>query len=495
MILFFSTFIAFFVSVTAAFPIHGRDVGNSNPRVTAKQGTYAGKHLSSFNQDVFLGIPYAQPPTGPLRFKGPLAVNETWNGDRPATDYGYSCYEWSEASAVHKVSYSEDCLTLNIVRPSGYTGAKLPVGIWIYGGSFQSGSSALDIYNLSYPVEQSVKGNTPILAVSANYRLGPLGFIASSEVQHAGEMNNGLKDLVLAIQWVKDNIDAFGGDSAKITIWGQSAGAEAVSLLMLAYGGTLDLFRGAIMESGSPVRLPHNYLPIDTWQPQFQKILEHTSCDQCSDPLDCLRSVDIDKLTYIFETSNGVTQHAYYPAVDGDFIQDWPKNLLAEQKFVKVPIITGANMDEGTSFGPGVINTTDELRAWLKKSYPAIEDATVEKLLEYYPNDPTVGSPFGTGDSYSGSDYGLQYKRGAALAGDIAMAGPRRLMCETWVKAGQDVYSYNWNQSDYKTPLNDGSDHAQEVVYVFDNPSDSFPQSGCKFILVTEATPLEMCAN
>jgi triacylglycerol lipase len=483
MYLFLSAFVALLATQASSFPIYNRDADASAPRVTIKQGTYVGKHLSSFDQDVFLGIPYAQPPTGPLRFKGPQSLNQTWNGDRPAQDYGDSCYEWSKASKSHKVTYNEDCLTLNVVRPSGYVGEKLPVGIWIYGGSFQSGSSALDTYNLSFPVEQSVKGETPILAVSANYRLGPLGFFTSSEVLKAGDMNNGLKDLVMAVQWVKDNIDAFGGDPSKITIWGQSAGAEAVANLLTAYGGSLQgLFRGAIMESGSSVRLPHNYLPVDTWQPQFERIKDCTGCSDASDPLDCLRSVDISKLIYVFDETNGIVNHEYYPAMDGDFIPDWPKNLLAQGRFVKVPIITGANMDEGVSFGPGKINTTEDLRAWLRKSYPAIEDSTIDRLLELYPNDPTLGSPFGTGDLYSGSECGLQYKRGAALAGDIAMAGPRRLTCETWAKAGQDVYSYNWNQSDYNNPPEAGSNHAQEVVYVFDNPSDSFPQSGCKYM-------------
>jgi carboxylesterase type B len=190
--------------------------------------------------------------------------------------------------------------------------------------------------------------------------------------------------------------------------------------------------------------------------------------------------VDISKIKDFFNISSLLTDHEYYPVIDGDFIQDWPKNLLADGKFVKVPIITGANMDEGASFGPGKIDTSDQLRNWLKTSYPVIEDTTIDQLLQFYPDDPALGSPFGTGDRYSNVIYGLQYKRGNALVGDLAMAGPRRLTCETWTQAGLDVYSYNWNQSDYMTPPEDGADHAQEVVYVFDNPSDSFPNSGCK---------------
>ncbi|KAG2188891.1 hypothetical protein INT44_004031 [Umbelopsis vinacea] len=474
--LFFSTVFTAFACLAAAYPILTRD--DTTPRVTTKLGTFVGKQLPGFNQDVFLGMPYAQPPVGQLRFKSPQPDNQSWEGDRIATDYGYSCYEWSKSSQSHGVSYSEDCLTINVIRPSGYTNQSLPVGLWIYGGSFQLGSSALDTYNLSYPVQQSVNVQTPIIAVSVNYRIGPLGFLTSSELQQSGDLNVGLKDLVLALQWIQDNIGAFGGDPTKVSLWGQSAGAEAVANLLTAYGGTLaGLFRGAIMQSGSSVRLPHNYLPLDTWQSQFHDFLSYSDCGN-GDPLECIRSLDISTIKNFFNISSHLTSHDYYPVIDGDFIQDWPKNLLADGKFVKVPIITGANMDEGTSFGPGKIDTTDELRNWLKTSYPAIEDTTIDQLLEYYPNDPALGSPFGTGDMYSDSHYGLQYKRGNALGGDLAMAGPRRLTCETWVQAGLDVYSYNWNQSDYNSPPEDGADHAQEVVYVFDNPSDCFPNSG-----------------
>lgn len=474
-----STVFTSFACLAAAFPIRIRD--DTTPRVTSKLGTFVGKHLSSFNQDLFLGMPYAQPPIGQLRFRSPLPYNQSWEGDRLATDYGDSCYEWSKSSQKHALSYSEDCLTINIIRPSGYENQSLPVGLWIYGGSFQMGSSALDTYNLSYPVQQSVNVQTPIIAVSVNYRIGPLGFFTSSEMQQNGDLNIGLKDLVLALNWLQENIGAFGGDPTKVTLWGQSAGAEAVANLLTAYGGTLNgLFRGAIMESGSNVRLPHNYLPIDTWQSQYSDFVSYAGCADHSEPLECIRLVDISKVKDFFNISSQLAKHEYYPVIDGDFIPDWPKNLLAEEKFVKVPIITGANMDEGASFGPGKIDTTDELRNWLRTSYPAIEEVTIDQLLQFYPDDPALGSPFGTGDLYSGSRYGLQYKRGNALGGDLAMAGPRRLTCETWTKAGLDVYSYNWNQSDYMNPPEDGTDHAQEVVYVFDNPSDCFPNSGCK---------------
>jgi carboxylesterase type B len=332
---------------------------------------------------------------------------------------------------------------------------------------------------LSYPVQQSVEGGTPIVAVSINYRLGPFGFLASEEVQKDGSLNNGLKDQVAALKWIKDNIEAFNGDSSQITIWGESAGGESVSMLMLAYGGKLkSLFHRGIMESGSATT--QQYRPISYWQEQYVNITKLVGCDKQSDTLKCLRQADINKLVPVMNVTNGMIRKTYSPTIDGDFIPDWPKNLLQSGRFTKIPIISGANMDEGTSFGPGNVNTTDQIVHWLSTGYTGLKNSTIQKILTLYPDNPTKGSPFGTGNLYSEPVYGSQFKRGSAIGGDIVMIGPRRLTCEVWNEAGVDVYSYNWNQTDYGTPGSAGTTHFQEVVYVFDNPSTSFPQSSGK---------------
>ena len=117
---------------------------NDAPVVTIKNGTYYGKHLPSFNQDVFLGMPFAQPPVGDLRFANPVPLfNESWTETRNATEYGYWCYGQNNAAEYNP---NEDCLTLNVIRPTGYTGQQLPVAAWIYGGGF---------YAVSYPRNQN----------------------------------------------------------------------------------------------------------------------------------------------------------------------------------------------------------------------------------------------------------------------------------------------------------------------------------------------------
>ncbi|KAI8582003.1 hypothetical protein K450DRAFT_197391 [Umbelopsis ramanniana AG] len=432
-------------------------VNASPPTAMTEKGIYAGEHLPTFNQDMFIGIRYAQVPTGSLRFRPPQPLTKSWSGQKTAVNYGNSCYSSEPNTDNRFIKQSEDCLTLNIVRPSGYEGHKLPVGVWI--------------------LQQSVEGGTPIVAVSINYRVGPLGFLASEEVQKEGSLNNGLKDQVAALIWIKQNIEAFNGDSNQITIWGESAGGESVSMLMLAYGGKLEtLFHRAIMESGFATT--QQYHPISHWQEKYVIITKLAGCDKQSDTLNCLRQVDINKLVFITNIANERIKRQYAPTIDGDFILDWPKNLLQSGKFMKIPIISGANMDEGTSFGPGRVTNTDEVTDWLSTTYAGLNSSTVQKILTLYPDDPSKGSPFGTGDLYSGPIYGRQFKRGSAISGDIALIGPRRLTCEVWDEAGIDVYSYNWNQSDYGIPDFIGTTHFQEVVYVFDNPSTSFFQSG-----------------
>ncbi|KAI9286940.1 cholinesterase [Umbelopsis sp. AD052] len=448
----------------------------SPPTAATEKGIYAGEHLPTFNQDMFIGIRYAQVPTGSLRFRPPRPLTKSWSGQKTAVNYGNSCYSSEPNTDNAFLTQSEDCLTLNIVRPSGYEGKKLPVGVWIHGGGFTSGVSFRDVYNLSYPVQQSVAGGTPIVAVSINYRVGPLGFLVSEEVQKEGSLNNGLKDQVAALLWIKQNIEAFNGNSSQITIWGESAGAESVSMLMLAYGGKLEsLFHRGIMQSGSATT--QQYHPISYWQEKYAIITQLVGCDKQSDTLDCLRQVDINKLVFMVNVAHERIKRHFAPTIDGDFILDWPKNLLQNGKFMKIPIISGANMDEGTSFGPGRIFSTDEVKNWLNTAYAGLNSSSIQKILTLYPDDPTEGSPFGTGNLYSGLIFGNQFKRGSAISGDITLIGPRRLSCEVWDKADLDVYSYNWNQSDYGVPGFFGTTHFQEVIYVFDNPSTAFPQS------------------
>lgn len=157
---------------------------------------------------------------------------------------------WSQGNYV-----SEDCLTLNVIRSTG-SGQGLPVLVWIHGGGFFNGGSSDHRYNQSFIVQQAALAGNPIIAVSINYRLAEWGFLYGEAVQESGNTVLGFRDQRLALQWVQENIAAFGGDPSRVTIQGESAGGTSIAALLLAYGGRDDgLFAGAIAESGPPARV------------------------------------------------------------------------------------------------------------------------------------------------------------------------------------------------------------------------------------------------
>ncbi len=210
----------------------------------------------------YLGIPYAAPPVGDLRWRPPQPASH-WDGVRNADRFGTSCMQsqpgsrlpWTE-EFMTQGPIGEDCLFLNVWTAAKSATAKLPVMFWIYGGGFNEGSSSVAVYD---GAELAKKG---IIVVSVNYRVGPLGFLAHPELTkesaHHASGNYGLLDQIAALQWVHDNISGFGGDPAQVTIFGQSAGAISVVDLMrspLAKG----LFARAIAQSG-PGLLPRNAL-------------------------------------------------------------------------------------------------------------------------------------------------------------------------------------------------------------------------------------------
>ena len=379
------------------------------PTAKTKNGTYEGFHVASYNQDLFLGIPFAQPPLGALRLTIPQSLNSSFNRTKSATAYYPECVGYGGDDIGYEVS--ENCLALNVIRPANYSGQKLPVAVWIHGGGLQMGGTPDRRYNLSFIVENSVQIGKPIIGVSIAYRLGPWGFLFSQEVQGSGNANLGLRDQRLALHWIQENIAAFGGDPTKVAIWGESAGAYSVGAHLLAYGGRDDkLFRAAIMESGNPV----NYVPYRDagfYQPSYNLIVNHTGCRNQSDTLNCLRSVPYAKLNAVFNQTlfTGVTP--FETVIDGDFIQKFGSIQLSNGDFVHVPIIDGANTDEGTSFGPVGIENATQFAAYLEgganpATQAALPDFFVQELLAAYPDNPSLGIPAELGAERLNATYG-----------------------------------------------------------------------------------------
>jgi carboxylesterase type B len=195
-----------------------------------------------------------------LRFRAPQSLNSTWTSTIEATAYPKYCYGYGEDEVGH--FFSEDCLYLNVFRPSvtendnstngsiisNTTFSKnydpifenttlLPVAVWIHGGGLFMGGTADQRYNMSFIIQKSINLNKSMMAVSIQYRLSAWGFLGGAEALEGGATNLGYRDQRLALHWVQENIAAFGGDPGKVTLWGESSGAESIGAQLLAYNG------------------------------------------------------------------------------------------------------------------------------------------------------------------------------------------------------------------------------------------------------------------
>ncbi|KAM0244371.1 hypothetical protein ACHAP5_006278 [Fusarium lateritium] len=464
---------------------------SSAPTATIKNGTYAGVYSAQYDQDFFLGVPFAQPPE---RFSVAQGLNTSWDGIRQATEYQLHCYGygWDQ----NGFEQSEDCLYLNIIRPAGLKDtSRLPVAAWIHGGGLFMGGAANPRYNLSFIVSQSVALGTPVIGVSFNYRLSAFGFPTGKEALSEGVTNLGFRDQRLALRWINENIAAFGGDSDKVTIFGESSGAESVAAQILAYNGRDDgLFRGAIAESGfgAPLdRFLGGFNGTQHMQDTYDSLVKSVSlCANLvgsQESLACLRKAPLIEIHQALTARNGRT---WAPVLDGDFFTDYTTNQLEDGRFNKVPILIGANTDEGTSFGigrrpnGGNVDTDDEMREAIgtiippeaeKNTGKAVSEL-IEELMKLYPNDQSAGIPsldswphiIKPGDPYA-TQYGAQYRRAAALFGDHLMQYQRRRANKAWNKHDVPSYVYRFNISPNGQPPHAGVAHFQEVAFVFYN--------------------------
>lgn len=359
---------------------------------------------------------------------------------------------------------SEDCLTINVVRPSVRSTGPLPVLVWVYGGGLYAGSTADPQYNLSAIVQVSQDLGQPVIAVSINYRLGQWGFLQTAQLLAEGSSNAGLLDQRLAFHWIRENIAAFGGDPDRVVAWGESAGAQSIAYHLFAYDGRDDkLFRGAILESGGPTGAQVESL---SWYNSAVENLTRTvDCWGASDQLACLREVDQDTL---FAAHPSVV---WNPLLDGDFLTGYPSQLMQEGKYVKVPLLIGANTDEGFAIS-GTLNTEEDIfhSIFTWRSY-ALTPPTVRKLLELYPDDPCHEPPHAITNCTRNAAKGLMWRRATAIGADLVMISGRRRMAELYTAAGVPVYSYRFDQRPWNGAEWDGVKHFVNVAYSFQNIS------------------------
>jgi para-nitrobenzyl esterase len=294
----------------------------------------------------FKGIPYAAPPIGHLRWKPPQDA-VAWQGVRDATVYGNPCFG-APIPGFKKLTrtQSEDCLTLNIWTGAETARERRPVMVWIHGGGFVFGASSF------FGTEGAHLAAKGVVLVSLNYRLGVFGFLAHPDLDAEGTLsgNFGLQDQIKALEWVRDNIALFGGDPANVTLFGESAGAHAIGMLMtspLSHG----LFHRAVGQSGAFWDSEHGSISTkaeaQTRGQNFARRLNATTMGE-------LRAIPAKKLnqaaTWNFLLDPGTT--AFAPSIDGFILPESPASVFHRGQQMDVPLLGGWNADEHTYFVP-----------------------------------------------------------------------------------------------------------------------------------------------
>lgn len=347
---------------------------NADPlTVKTKQGKVQGKTINSDKVRAWMGVPYAAPPVGDLRWKAPQPAAK-WKGQRDATNYGAHCAQnivFQDMIFQDKGS-SEDCLFLNIYAPAtADKKAKLPVMFWIHGGGFSGGGSNEPRHNGDF---LPLKG---VVVVTINYRLGVFGFLAIADLAkeaNGSAGNYGLMDMVAGLEWVKANITEFGGDPGNVTIFGESAGSFAVSTLMaspMAQG----LFHKAIGESGAAVgRGP---LPYDALADREAKDAKWVATLNVTTLAD-LRALPTQTILDACKKP-GVN---FPPDVDGKLLTEPVPDTYAAGKQAHVPLLAGWNADEG-NFMAAQGDTVEKWKATAEKLFT---DRSAD-FLKLYPGD------------------------------------------------------------------------------------------------------------
>ncbi len=416
----------------------------SAPQVKTQWGAVEGKDDGMIQ--AFLGIPYAAPPVGDLRWKPP-APPAKWDGVRKATSFGSHCLQGNVYGDMvfRDPGGSEDCLTLNVWRPAKTSSEKLPVMVWIYGGGFVAGTTSEGRQDGTHLAQQGV------IIVSMNYRLGVFGFLVLSELAKESGRNSagnyGLLDQLAALHWVHENIAAFGGDPENVTIFGESAGSFSVSAQMaspLAKG----LFQRAIGESGAA--FSSSGLSFDPLTVRAEKDAKVVKEKLGMSTLAELRAVPADKLLEAFGPP-GPDAFAFGPDIDGYFLPESAPAIFAAGKQNDVTLMAGWNHDEGSfELGPNKPNA-ESLTADAQKDF----GDKAPEFLRLYPADTDEHA------ARSAEDY----------AGDKFIAVSTWEWIEAQSKTGKHpIYRYRFERAPQSSDPNApdmGAYHSAEIEYVF----------------------------
>lgn len=377
----------------------------------------------------FKGIPFAAPPVGSLRWMPPQPAG-AWKGTRDATKFGAVCPQPVTGTAGGGVSaamvQSEDCLTLSIFAPSGAKAA--PVMVWLHGGGHRIGASSIPYYDGTSFAKRGV------VLVSVNYRLGPLGYFAhpalTAEAKSDAPLGSyGGMDQQAALKWVQANIAAFGGDPANVTLFGESAGGDSTLTLLANPARSRGLLAKAIVESGGGWGRPVTLADAES---DGAAIAAAAGAAATADAA-ALRALPVDKLL-------AAPAARFGPIVDGRFFTSAPAYAFASGAALDVPLVIGANSDEGSLIG--------EARAYERLAQTA--------------GDLTAVRPV----------YGINDDRTLlrAIFGDFVMVGPARFLARA-AASGAPSWLYHFSYvPEAARGFMPGASHGLDVPFVFNTP-------------------------
>ncbi|TFB04372.1 putative secreted lipase [Trichoderma ghanense] len=443
-----------------------------------------GMSLAGFES--FNGIPFADSPAGKNRLRKPVRRTEPL-GDfdaarkEPLCHEGYydpnpTDYPWHKDHLKHQyverynvstnedapVRYhlsTEDCLTISVTRPAGTkAGDKLPVMFMIHGYGFVVGSP--EPYDRTSFFKFGVDNHHPFIFVTANYRVGAWGFLPGNESIYGDATNLGLYDQRMAMEWTSDNIEAFGGDPDKITLFGHAAGGVSAFAHLVINDGNItyngrELFHGVIMSSGS--LMPANAADSVRAQLTYDSISAAAGCDVALDSLKCLRGLsDLD----FWVASNSVPginavealRLLYVPRPDGKLLRDSPEELIKQGKFAQVPMVLGNQEDEAALFtlNHGLLENKaghqlwGHLRTYYFNQFTRDNETALREWTYLYPDQPEDGSPFRTGELF---ETWLGRKLVTSTMGDIFFSFPRRIAMHLIAEADPSVPMWGYMDS------------------------------------------------
>ncbi|XP_005403766.1 PREDICTED: carboxylesterase 3 [Chinchilla lanigera] len=450
------------------FPAIATETQITQPEVDTPLGCVRGRQVGVKGIDhlvnVFLGIPFAQPPLGPLRFSAPLPA-QPWEGVRDASTDPPMCMQDIERmnnsrfslNGKHQIfSISEDCLVLNIYSPAkATTKARKPVMVWIHGGSLMVGSATSQDGSALAAYED-------VVVVTVQYRLGILGFFSTGDKRMPS--NQGFLDVIAALRWVQENIAPFGGDPNCVTIFGGSAGACIVSALVLSPMAT-GLFHRAIAQSGvifSPM------LTVSDSSLKVQSLAESLACssDSMAELVQCLQQKKGEELILTKESKMIAPTYT----IDGSFFPKSPEELLKERQFHPVPFLVGVNNHEFGWLIPRAFGLLDKMEQMSRENMldtlkPSLTNMNVPPEMTSMVIDQYLGS---------GSDAQAIREAFQELAGDIIFNIPTLNFSRNLQDSGVPIFFYEFQHvpssfAKIKPPWVK-ADHAAEQAFMFGGP-------------------------